>query len=517
MNLFLKRISTLIFTLVIFLFLAQSSFAAQGSWTNLGLNSFTIYSVTVDPNNNNVIYAGTVNNGIYKSIDKGTTWNPIDNGISNYSGIVTDIVVDPNNSNNVYAVGAGFTLGVPAIYKSTDAGANWVLSNTGITDVGFGGPPLDVFSLAIDPVNTNNLFAAIGTRCGSVYKSSDSGATWTRGIGLACDPTVVRIDPTNPSVLYTRTSWGQGFDVSTDGGINWTNVSGFGKDTVLAALTIDPFNTNILYATGDNGNNGIYKSMDGGASWNLSYSVNTVNWALTADPVRPDTVYFGQHLFGSSGVSVTTNGGTTWTDMTGDLPHYSVVRLLVPKNDTDLLYAATEGGLYVYGLTPTQTTPQLTVLDPAKVWVGLKNSDDVGVKFDLKAEAYVNGNLISTGETDTVLAGSSGFNNAKLDTINFSSFSPVNFPSGSTLSIKLYVRNACTGSGHNSGVARLWYNDSAANSRFGATIDTGNTYYLVSSAALSTSVGSGPKQTVDVQSGAKCSAFKTFGTWNITP
>ena len=84
----------------------------------------------------------------------------------------------------------------------------------------------------------------------------------------------------------------------------------------------------------------------------------------------------------------------------------------------------------------------------------------------------------------------------------------------STLTIKLYVRNACTSSGYNSGAARLWRNDSAANSQFDATIaSTDANYYLVSSAALSTSVGTGLKQTVDVAAGAKCSAFKLFGTW----
>ncbi len=169
--------------------------------------------------------------------------------------------------------------------------------------------------------------------------------------------------------------------------------------------------------------------------------------------------------------------------------------------------------------TPTPTpAPQLTSLSPAKVWVGLKNSDDVGVKFDVKAEVYVGSTLVSSGETDSVAAGSSGFNNAKLDTINFGSFSAVNFPSGTTLTLKLYVRNACVGSGHNSGTARLWYNDSQANSLFDANINGNDSnYYLVSSAMLSTSVGSGPKQTIDVAAGAKCSAFKQFGSWSVTP
>ena len=156
-------------------------------------------------------------------------------------------------------------------------------------------------------------------------------------------------------------------------------------------------------------------------------------------------------------------------------------------------------------------------LDPAKVWVGLKNSDDIGVKFDLVAEAYKDNVLVSSGELDSFGGGSSGFNNAHLATINFNSFSPVDFPDGSALKLKLLVRNACSGSGHNSGTARLWFNDSAANSRFNATIDTNSDYFLSDNFVLATTAGAGPKKTVDIAAGAKCSAFKSFGTWTVTP
>ncbi len=168
--------------------------------------------------------------------------------------------------------------------------------------------------------------------------------------------------------------------------------------------------------------------------------------------------------------------------------------------------------------TFTISSRQLTGLSPAKVWVGLKNSDDVGTKFDLKAEVYAGSTLVSSGEIDSVNGGSSGFNNAKLDTINFNSFSPVAFPTGSQLNLKLYVRNTCTGPTHNSGTARLWYNDSAANSQFDATIGTvTSNYFLWNNFILGTSVGFGPKETIDVAAGAPCSPFKLFGTWTITP
>lgn len=161
---------------------------------------------------------------------------------------------------------------------------------------------------------------------------------------------------------------------------------------------------------------------------------------------------------------------------------------------------------------------QLTALSPAKVWVGLKNITDIGARFDLKAEVYANGTLISSGQTDSVFPGLTGlFASAKLDTINFNSFSPVDFPPGSTLAIKLYVRNACKDSLRNNSDAKLWYNSSQANSGFGINVDgTPGSYYLAANSMLSSSVGTGPISTVDAHTGAKCGPFNLFGTWSIT-
>ena len=165
----------------------------------------------------------------------------------------------------------------------------------------------------------------------------------------------------------------------------------------------------------------------------------------------------------------------------------------------------------------------VTELQPARVWLGLKNSDDVGIKFDLRAEAYkVSGGvptLIGVGELASVPGGSSGFNNAKLQQIPLSIVGTPSVASGDVLSIKVLVRNAASGSGKNSGTARLWFNDSQADSRFGiefASPVTINSYYLLDAFSLGSAAGSGPRKTIDVAAGAKGSAFKSFGTWSTT-
>ncbi len=159
----------------------------------------------------------------------------------------------------------------------------------------------------------------------------------------------------------------------------------------------------------------------------------------------------------------------------------------------------------------------LTALGQAKVWVGLKNSDDVGLKFDLLAEVLKNGVVIGSGQINDVPGGSSGFNNAILDTINLVLSSAQNFCSGDTLSFRLSVRVAAS-STHVNGTARLWYNDAAANSRFNATVNGVPTnYFLRDFFLLDTTTGPG-KRTSDVVVNRNVGGnpFKPFGTWNKT-
>lgn len=165
--------------------------------------------------------------------------------------------------------------------------------------------------------------------------------------------------------------------------------------------------------------------------------------------------------------------------------------------------------------TITVNAPQLTALGPAKVWIGLKNSDDVGTKFDLLAEVLRNGSVIGSGQLNAVPGGSSGFNNAILDTINLALSSQANLCAGDTLGLRLSVRIAAS-SGHRSGTARLWYDDAAATSRFNATISgMPSDYFLANAFSLGTSAGPGPKKTIDVfvDRAAGGNPFKPFGTW----
>jgi predicted extracellular nuclease len=173
--------------------------------------------------------------------------------------------------------------------------------------------------------------------------------------------------------------------------------------------------------------------------------------------------------------------------------------------------------------------PLLTSVGPAKLWVGLKNSDAVGLRLDVLAELLVNDVVVATGVVTNVAAGSSGFNNALHHSIPMSIVGgTAEVPFGASVALRASVRRTCFGTGHNSGTPRLWFNgqpvDSGAQrdagSRVAATIGaTAGTYFLRSGSVLSTTSGS-PKQSVDisVNSNMACPArpYSLFGTWTTT-
>ncbi len=165
----------------------------------------------------------------------------------------------------------------------------------------------------------------------------------------------------------------------------------------------------------------------------------------------------------------------------------------------------------------------LTALSPAKMWVGLANGNDMGIRFDLFAQVFKDGTLIGSGQLNSVSGGSSGFNNAVLDTIPLTLAAPVDFPPGTTLGYSLSVRNACSGSGKNSGTARLWYGGRPidtgstrdAGSRFDATIGGVTKDYFLRSGFVLNTINGTSKLSIDKAVGSRCGPFVSFGTWSM--
>ncbi len=243
---------------------------------------------------------------------------------------------------------------------------------------------------------------------------------------------------------------------------------------------------------------------------NTFYNITTT--ATYTGPVTVTVHYIGEDAIQDP--RLLHNDGSGWEDITQ-------TSTLIDAGTFTYEIVGISSSLSPFAIVEENQPNKLTSLNPTKVWVGLGGIFGAGAKFDLKAEAYKDTTLVSSGQINSVnlgLVGFGGFSSAKLQTIPFNTFTPVDFPQGSKLSIKVYARTTCTGSLSPLGTARLWYNDSQANSQFGATIGTdAKMYYLRNNFLLGTTVGTGPKKSADVQGGAACSAFKSFGTWTITP
>jgi len=167
-------------------------------------------------------------------------------------------------------------------------------------------------------------------------------------------------------------------------------------------------------------------------------------------------------------------------------------------------------------------------LSPAQVWLGVKNSDDAGLRVDLLAEVFVNSTAVGQGQVTNVSPRVSGFNAAVLNSIAFGPISPVSLNPGDALKLKLSVRRTCSGAGRPAGTATLWYNgqpiDSGpsrdAGTRFDATIGASTSnYYARGGFQLDKTAGSS-KLSIDkfVDNSAPCPnrPFTEFGTWSMT-
>lgn len=200
----------------------------------------------------------------------------------------------------------------------------------------------------------------------------------------------------------------------------------------------------------------------------------------------------------------------------------------VPYSNTEMLFSY-DSVTHILTITSSFPPEELTALSPAKIWVGLKNSDDVGLRVDLLAEVLKNDTPIGMGQLDNQPTGSSGFSRALLKAIDLNlTAGPVEVSPGNILEIRLSARRTCSGGGHNSGTLRLWYNGQPvdtgakrdAGSRFDATIGSDTTdYFLRNNLELSETPGSS-RLFVDtfVDSKIPCSArpFKEIGTWSTS-
>ncbi len=251
-----------------------------------------VRALAADPIDPAVAYAAVNGRGIYKTTDGGTTWTNVWNTTESFSSLA----IDPSNHNVILAGAHGSTVG---IYKSIDGGLSWSPSNTGLPS------PAGVQSVLFDPADPAKVYAGLYAQGTGVYESTDGGATWVQLAAL--NTLSLAIDDRAPRTIYAGT--GTGVSWSADGGVTWNSSTGLPSGFV-SSIAVDPVLDDVLYAAV--GSYGVYRSEDGGATWqsfNTGMPGSVQIEELRVDPFQSRRFYAASQSVSALAIDVTCGNG----------------------------------------------------------------------------------------------------------------------------------------------------------------------------------------------------------------
>ena len=284
-------------------------------------------------------YFGSVNGGVWETLDAGRTWQPIFDGQN--VGSIGAIALAPSDAKTIY-VGTGesdmrsdISQG-SGVYKSSDGGKTWALS--GLRDT------QQIARILVHPRDPKLAYvAALGHPYGAnaergVFRTRDGGKSWQKILGPNADTGAIDLafQPGDPNVIYAalwqtrRPPWdvyppsngpGSGLYKSSDGGEHWTHITGNGfPDSVgRIGLAISAAAPQRVYALVDGDAGGLYRSDDAGATWTRKNSDARIwqrDWyfgEIAADPKDPDRIYVPSTI-----VLRSDDGGATFDALKGD-------------------------------------------------------------------------------------------------------------------------------------------------------------------------------------------------------
>jgi photosystem II stability/assembly factor-like uncharacterized protein len=352
------------------LFRLDNPLPGSVQWTdlngNLQITQFT--GIALDPTDPNIAYGGSQDNGT--AVFNGALgWTALRGGDGGF------VRVDPNNPATIYHTYQWDSGNIQpdALERSDDGGATWVAKTTGIN-------PSDATSFyppyRIDPSDSARLL--LGTN--RVYESSNHADSWAAiSPVLSSNPntyyqeiTALAVAPSSGSTIYVATADGHIFVTQNDGG-TWQagDIPGISTNYGhIADLEVDPANSLVAYAVRDQFNDPtrvghVFRTTDGGQTWSdVSGNLPDLpTYALAIDP-RTGALYAGN----DNGVYLSVNAGASWSRLGAGFPNVQVVQLELSPT-LGILAAGTHGrGMWElalpglpYRLDPSATT--VTVLD----------------------------------------------------------------------------------------------------------------------------------------------------------
>jgi len=339
--------------LFLFCALANTNSVAQVFWqqTNGPYGGFINALAT---NSNGQIFAGTFGGGVFRSMDDGNSWAPINTGLENsfvrsltinssghiFVGTSQGVFRSMNNGNSwdnvntaalenldvlslaINTSGGVFAGTVDGVFRSMNNGRTWEQINTGLLD-------LIVYVLAIN--SSGHIFA--GTR-GGVFRSTDNGARWqTVNTGLT-SAVVFSLAINSSGHIFAGTEDGGVFR-STNDGSSWMAINAGLTDLDVLSLGLN-VSGHIFAGTGG----GLFRSTNNGSSW------MPVNTGLMNFRVSSFAFNASGHIFAgtSGGVFRSTDNGSNWTAVNTGLTDLEVFSLAINTNGN--IFAATDVGVF---------------------------------------------------------------------------------------------------------------------------------------------------------------------------
>jgi len=365
----------------------------------------------------NEFYFGSVNGGVWKSVDAGRVWTPIFD--SQPVASIGALAVAPSAPDTIYVGSGESTLRDSTgygngVYKSVDAGRTW--THLGLDDT------QHIGRVAVDPRNAEIVFvAAIGNLYKAnaergVFRSTNGGQTWTRVLFKSNDIGAVDvvIDPTNSRVVYAslwntrRPPWftyqptngpGGGLFKSVDGGTTWTQLTNGLPSACIgrSGIAVAPSNPRRIYAIIDDllpeprgaapaacpgtppppparGSGaataaplqgGLYRSDDAGATWTkMSTDATSIaglagrGWyfeKVAVDPQNADIVYVP-----NIAVYRSKDGGRTWVTLRGSPGGDDYHQAWISPEDPDTMIVASDQGAIVTRNARTEDVKNVT-------------------------------------------------------------------------------------------------------------------------------------------------------------
>ncbi len=382
-----------------------------------------ITDIAVHPSQPQVIYVGAATGGIYKSADSGQNWQNIFTDAPVIS--IGALAIDPNNPDVIWA-GTGeansssFSFVGNGIYKSEDGGMTW--QHKGLEQTAYFG------RIVVDYSNSNRIFAAAtGTLFTpneerGIFRSMDGGATWERVLFVSDSTSGIDIiqDPSDPDVLYAamwermrgltyRRSYGptSGIYKSTDGGTTWNPVNnGLPGGGIMGriGLAISQQEPKRLYAFIDLNVNGnptaaVFRSLDEAASWQRTNDAliegmnSTFGWyfgQIRVDPNNGNRFYvMGVDMFRSD------DGGNSYIQLAG---YYNIDQIYVDHHAhyidpaSGKIWHGCDGGLYTsidYGTTWNKINNlpmtqfyaiEVDYQNPYRIFGGTQDNNTIGTR-----------------------------------------------------------------------------------------------------------------------------------------